>query len=210
MAIAAFLLFSMSGKGMVYAHQKQLYTIGDNKYLFVAGFLNEPVYVDDKSGVALYVYTPDPKDPMSTDSNLTKPVEGLQDSLKAEISAGAKTKVLDLEPDEEQPGYYTASFIPDVETTYKFRFFGNLSNIPVSIEYSCSPGAVSEDTVVSNSTEKISDSVTRNGVIGGYECPAPRSEGAFPETIMSNVDVNNKIIDLENKVTALENVSKAK
>ena len=173
----------MSGKGMVYAHQKQLYTIGDNKYLFVAGFQNEPVYVDDKSGVALYVYTPDPKDPMSTDSNLTKPVEGLQDSLKAEISAGAKTKVLDLEPDEEQPGYYTASFIPDVETTYKFRFFGNLSNIPVSIEYSCSPGAVSEDTVVSNSTEKISDSVTRNGVIGGYECPAPDLKEHFQKQL---------------------------
>jgi hypothetical protein len=44
--------------------------------------------------------------------------ELLQDSLKAEISAGAKTKVLDLEPDEEQQGHYTASFIPDIETTY--------------------------------------------------------------------------------------------
>jgi hypothetical protein len=205
---AALLLFSMSLKGMIYAHQKQLYTIGNNKYLFVSGFLNEPVYVDDKSGVALYVYTPDPKDPMSTDSNSTKPVEEIQDSLKAEISAGAKTKVLDLEPDEDQPGYYTASFIPDVETTYKFRFFGNLSDIPVSIEYSCSPGAVSEDTVVSNATEKISESVTRNGVIGGYECPAPRSEGAFPEPIMSNVDINNKIMDLENKISSLENVTK--
>jgi hypothetical protein len=57
----------------VYAHQKQLYTIGNDKYLFAAGFLNEPVYVDDKSGVDLYAYTPDPKDPMSTDSNSTKP-----------------------------------------------------------------------------------------------------------------------------------------
>jgi hypothetical protein len=28
----------------------------------------------------------------STDSNSTKPVEGIQDSLKAEISASAKTK----------------------------------------------------------------------------------------------------------------------
>ena len=99
MTIAALVLFSMSSKGLVYAHQKQLYTIGNNKYLIAAGFLNEPVYVDDKSGVDLYVYTPDPKDPMSTDSNSTKPVEGIQDSLKAEISAGPQTKVLDLEPD---------------------------------------------------------------------------------------------------------------
>jgi len=53
MAIAALLLFSMSSKGLVYAHQKQLYTVGNNKYLFLSGFLNEPVYVDDKSGVDL-------------------------------------------------------------------------------------------------------------------------------------------------------------
>jgi hypothetical protein len=145
---------------------------------------------------------------MSTDSNSTKPIEELQDSLKAEISAGAKTKVLDLEPDEEQPGHYTASFIPDVETTYKFRIFGNLSGSPVSIDFSCSPGAVSEDTVVSNSTEKISDTVTRNGVIGGYECPAPRSDGAFPEPILSNVDIAKKISELESRVLALENATK--
>ena len=59
MIIAALLLFSISSKGLVYAHQKQLYTIGNNKYLFAAGFLNEPVYLDDKSGVDFYVYTPD-------------------------------------------------------------------------------------------------------------------------------------------------------
>jgi hypothetical protein len=90
-------------------------------------------------------------------------------------TAGPKTKVLDVESDEEQSGHYTASFIPDVEITYKFRIFGNLSGSPISIDFSCSPGAVSEDTIISNSIEKISDTVTRNGVIGGYECPAPRA-----------------------------------
>jgi hypothetical protein len=208
MTIAAVLLFSMSNKGLVYAHQKQLYTVGNNKYLFVAGFLNEPVYLDDKSGVDLYVYTTDPKDPMSTDSNSTKPVEELQDSLKAEISAGAKTKVLDLEPDEERPGHYTASFIPDVETTYKFQIFGNLSGNPISVDFSCNPGAVSEDTIISKSTEKISDIVTRNGVIGGYECPAPRSDGAFPEPILSNVNLGKKLSELETRMSALENATK--
>jgi hypothetical protein len=207
MAIAA-LVFSMSSKGFVYAHQKQLFTIGNNSYLFAAGFLNEPVYLDDKSGVDFYAYTPDPKDPMSTDSSSTKPIEDLQNSLKAEISAGAKIKVLDLEPDEEQPGHYSASFIPDVETTYKFRIFGNLSGSPTSIDFSCSPGAVSEDTIINNTTEKISDTVTRNGVIGGYECPAPRSDGAFPEPILSNVDIGRKISDLENRISTLENATK--
>jgi hypothetical protein len=62
--------------------------------------------------------------------------------------------------------------------------------------------------VVSNSTEKISDTVTRNGVIGGYECPAPRSDGAFPEPILSNVDIGKKISELENKILVLENATK--
>jgi hypothetical protein len=95
-----------------------------------------------------------------------------------------------------------------VETTYKFRIFGNLSGSPVSIGFSCSPVAVSEDTMVSNSTEKISDTVTRNGVIGGYECPAPRSDGAFPEPILSNVDIVKKISELDSRMSALENATR--
>jgi hypothetical protein len=70
-ALVMLLTFLMYSKPLASAHQKQLYTIGKNQYLFVAGFLNEPVYVDDKSGVDFYAYTPDPKDPMSEDSNLT-------------------------------------------------------------------------------------------------------------------------------------------
>ena len=103
------------------------------------------------------MYTPDPNDPMNTDSNSTKPIEELQDSLKAEISPNVKTEILNLEPDEEQQGHYAVPLIPDVEFTYKFRIIGYLSGNSVSIEFSSSHGAVSIDTVVSNSAEKISD-----------------------------------------------------
>jgi hypothetical protein len=77
MIIAALLLFSISSKGPVYAHQKRLYTIGNNKYLIAAGFLNEPVYLDDKSGVDFYVYTSDPKDPMNIDSKFNNTCGGI-------------------------------------------------------------------------------------------------------------------------------------
>ena len=83
-----------------------------------------------------------------------------------------------------------------------------MSGSPLNIDFSCSTGAVSEDTIISNSTEKISDTVTRNGVIGGYECPAPRSDGAFPEPILSNVDIAKKISELESRVSAFENATK--
>ena len=55
------------------------------------------------------MYTPDPKDPMNTDSNSTKPIEELQDSLKAEISRNVKTEILNLEPDEEAAGTLCSS-----------------------------------------------------------------------------------------------------
>ena len=138
------------------------------------------MYHDDKSGVVSSVYTPDPKDPMNTDSNSTKPIEELQDSLKAEISRNVKTEILNLEPDEEQQGHYAAPLIPDVESTYKFRIIGYLSGNSVSIEFSSSHGAVSKDTIVTNSAEKISDTVTKNRAIREYACPSSRSAGTFP------------------------------
>ena len=43
-------------------------------------------------------YTPDPKDPINSSANGTKPVEGLEKTLRVELIAGAKKKVLRLEP----------------------------------------------------------------------------------------------------------------
>ena len=42
-----------------YAHQRQLFTIGNDDYLFVVGSLNEPIFVDDKTGVDMAAYSPD-------------------------------------------------------------------------------------------------------------------------------------------------------
>ena len=42
---------------------------------------------------------------MNTDSNSTKPIEELQDSLKADISRNVRTEILNLEPDEEEQGH---------------------------------------------------------------------------------------------------------
>ena len=154
------------------AHQKQLISIGDKDYLFVVGNANEPVFIDDKSGVELFAYIPLNKtDRLSTDSNNTKPIEDLDKALKVEVSAGDKKKVLDFEPAEQDPGHYIATFFPTVQTTYNYRVFGNISNTPISLMWSCSPLSVDENTVVSNSTVKLSDNVIRKAVVGGFECP---------------------------------------
>ena len=52
-AIATILVLSAISHSAL-AHQRGLFTIGGKKYLFVVGSMNEPVYVDDKSGVDFF------------------------------------------------------------------------------------------------------------------------------------------------------------
>jgi hypothetical protein len=192
------------------AHQKQLISIGDKDYLFVVGNANEPVFIDDKSGVELFAYIPLNKtDLLSTDSNNTKPIEDLDKALKVEVSAGDKKKVLDFEPAEQDPGHYIATFFPTVQTTYNYRVFGNISNTPISLMWSCSPLSVDENTVVSNSTVKLSDNVIRKAVVGGFECPVTRSDKSFPEKYPPFAEMNNKITELQKEISSQPSQSNA-
>jgi hypothetical protein len=58
LATSAILVLSSTGilQNMAFAHQRQLFTIGDKDYLFVVGSIGEPLYVDQKSGVELFAY----------------------------------------------------------------------------------------------------------------------------------------------------------
>jgi len=49
-SVAALLIFSINSQ-IAFAHQRALFNIGEKDYLFVIGSQNEPVFVDDKSGV---------------------------------------------------------------------------------------------------------------------------------------------------------------
>ena len=188
----------------VNAHQKQLVSIGGKDYLFVVGSANEPVFIDDKSGVELFAYTPiNATDPLNSDSNSTIPIQDLEKTLKVEVSAGDQKKVLDFDPVEKDPGHYTATFFPTVQTTYNYRVFGNVSNIPISLVWTCSPGSVDEATVISNSSVKISDNVILKEVVGGFPCPEPRADSSFPEKYTSNVDMNNTITNLQKEISQL-------
>ena len=55
LALAALVSFVPVTMPQAFAHQRQLYTIGNQDYLIVIGSLNEPIFVDDKSGVELRV-----------------------------------------------------------------------------------------------------------------------------------------------------------
>lgn len=167
-----------------FAHEKQLLSINEKPYLFVVGSVGEPVYINDKSGVELFAYTPDPNDPLSEDSNGTKPITGLEKSLKVEVSAGPTNKTLDFEPDEENPAHFTATFFPSAETTFTYTLTGTVDNTPVHISYSCVPGGVEDDDDESaggdNTKTVLSQGVIREQIAGGFSCPMPRDEVTIP------------------------------
>jgi hypothetical protein len=188
---AALLIFSIISQ-IAFAHQRALFNIGGKDYLFVIGSQNEPVFIDDKSGVELFAYTPDPKDPMNSRANGTTPIENLEKALKVEVSAGPKKKVFDFEPAFRDPGHYNAPYYPTVQTTYQYRLTGTINNTPVELPFTCTTGPA-EGQTGDNSTVKISNGVERKSMAGGFGCPKSRSNVAFPESYMSNVEIQDKL-----------------
>jgi hypothetical protein len=175
--VGTLLLLSITAQS-AFAHQRQLLTIGGKPYLLVAGSVNEPVYVGDKSGVDFFAYTPDPKDPLNDGANGTKPISGLEKTVKVQVSAGPKTKTLDFDP-ADKPGEYTATFFPDAQTTYTYTLTGTINNTPIHISYTCVPGA-GDDTPGNNNKVTLSNGIVRDGTAGGFGCPLPKADATIP------------------------------
>jgi hypothetical protein len=109
-AIAALALWAVP----TVAHQRQLLQIGSTDYLVVVGFINEPVYTGDKSGIDLQIMLPEPADPTDARAPDVKPMENLDKTLKVEVKAGPHARVFDLKPAYRAPGRYEAVFYPTV------------------------------------------------------------------------------------------------
>lgn len=152
------------------AHERQVFEIKGKQYQIVVGSLNEPLVVDDKSGVDFRV--------SALPSN--KPIEGLQDTLKVELIAGDKKKVLPFETVYNTPGSYKAPFYPTVATTLSYRVFGDIDGTPFNVTFSCHAGGHAEAAEDKTRTE-VSEGVVRTLKTGSYGCPSPKADLGFPE-----------------------------
>ena len=197
--VLAALVSLVSVTPQAFAHERQLYTIGGQDYLIVIGSLNEPIFVDDKSGVDLRVLTADPNDPMNSTAEGAVPVEGLEETVQVELGAGNVTKVLQLEPAFGEPGAYEAPFYPTVATTLTYRVFGTINNAPVDLTFTCTPAGEAGD-VADNSTVQVSEGVVRKGIEGGYGCPAPLTDVGFPEPFVSNNEIVTNLEQLQSQI----------
>lgn len=175
---------------IVSAHQREIYNIGGTDYLLVIGSLNEPVVVDDKSGLDLRVMTPSLSDPTNASAPDAKPVVGLESALKVELIAGQKKKVQDITPAYGAPGSYKTLYYPTVQTTLSYRLFGTLNNTKVDLTFTCSPAghvvAPEDKTAL-----PISDGVKRTFKTGKFGCPEAKKDYGFPEEAMTNLDIHS-------------------
>ena len=172
------------------AHEHGTYQIGKHYYQIVIGSLNEPVAVDDKTGVDLTVskcFNASCIAKMSPDGDMDgpagTPVIGLDQSLKVELQAGGQSKQMALKPQYGKPGAYTAGFYPTVATSFSYHFTGTIDGTPVDLTYSCLPeGGKAADV---KTPTKLSDGVTQMTLAGGFGCPLVKESLGFPEMSVS-------------------------
>ncbi len=102
------------------------------EYTLVVGFLDEPVYSGEKSGLDLRVSRGD------------EPVEGLEETLAAEVTFGGSTRELTLSPAFGAPGAYRSVFFPTAAGPYTFRIFGEIDGDAVDESFTSGADSFSE------------------------------------------------------------------
>ncbi len=163
------------------AHETQMFEINGKTYQFVIGSLNEPIVVDDKTGVDLRISEVTHRDHEAGDHHeVGNAVAGLENSLKVELIAGDKKKTLSLSPVYNTPGFYKATFYPTVATKLTYRVFGELNGTPVDLSFSCHPGGHAEGAD-DTTRAQISDKVVRTMQSGGFGCAVEKADMGFPE-----------------------------
>jgi hypothetical protein len=167
LSIAAALVVVLASFGLLAspaaAHERR--TVG--AYSFVVGWLDEPSYVGLLNGLDLTV----------TEATTTKPVEGLEKTLKAEIifGGGAATMPLTLASRFGQPGKYQGQVVPTKAGDYTFHITGTIGTQTVDERFESGPGR-----------------------FGGIE---PLASLQFPDKVLSTADLAAKLDDANGKLT---------
>ena len=127
-AVLGAMLTALVGIGAASAHEQR--DVGE--YTFTVGFLEEPVYTGQKSGLDLRV------------ARGEEPVEGLEETLEAEVTFGDQTRALEISPVFGQPGAYQSVFFPTAAGPYTFHINGDIEGTPVDESFTSGPDTFSE------------------------------------------------------------------
>jgi hypothetical protein len=123
----------------VEAHETR--TIADSQYQIVIGFMNEPVFAGDKSGLEFWVTEAPVATPAAGDEEAEgAPVEGLEETLQAEVIYEDQTMELPLSAIWDDPGGYYSVFFPTAsEGDYTFRIFGAIDGTDIDETFTSGP-----------------------------------------------------------------------
>jgi hypothetical protein len=128
-ALAAIVAISLSGvfSGTPKSSAHEVRAVGN--YQFVVGFLNEPAFAYEPSGLDLRVtFFPNGVPEGEEAEGQGEPVEGLEETLQAEVIAGggASTKEIPIESSFGDPGAYESPLIFSAPGDYSFHIFGEI------------------------------------------------------------------------------------
>jgi len=98
--------------------------VDSGSYHFEIGWVNEPVIVGERNALDLFVA---PKD--KPDQGLT----GVESTLRFTVEYGGVSRGYDLVPVENEPGHYTAVFIPTRLGQYTFHITGQIQTEVVDV-----------------------------------------------------------------------------
>jgi hypothetical protein len=128
--LALMLVTTLVSVGSAHEHRK----VADDTYELTIGFINEPAYQNQQNGLSLRVVTVDGE----------KPVEGLVDTLEAEVIYGDQSMTLELEPVFNDPGHYQAIFFPTATGAYTFHITGEIDGNEIDETFESGPETFSE------------------------------------------------------------------
>jgi len=119
------------------------------QYTFVVGWLDEPPLAGQLNAIDLTV----------TETSGDKPVEGVEQTLKAEVFYGGLTTPLavSFRTIQNDPGHYAADLIPTKAGSYTFHLFGKVGTQNVDERFESGPNRF--DDVDSVSTLQYPDAV---------------------------------------------------
>lgn len=113
---------ALSGAAAVVAHEER--EVGE--YVIEIGMIDEPVFLGQKSGLELSVM------------HSGEPVEGLEESLQAEVIKDDQRRDLPLSPRFGEPGWYQSFFFPTAEGPYTFHITGTIEGTDIDESFTSS------------------------------------------------------------------------
>jgi hypothetical protein len=119
------------------AHESR--TIADGHYQIVVGFMDEPVFAGDKSGLEFWVTDISNATPSAGEEAEGVPVDGLEETLKAEVIFEDQTMELPLSAAWNEPGSYGSVFFPMEAGDYTFRIYGTIGETEIDESFTSSP-----------------------------------------------------------------------